>query len=595
MATNLTEPITTSTTTSTSNPHFIELDETLNLISVSCNHNEDNEAIQTRHIQLRKIFNRYLEFPTLLDPHLDDILLRNTVNDDHDDDVDDDDDDDKIKKIHSPYQGLAIQCRDWMVELLFLNQKQKQEDFSTMTSFRLNECLTTIQSLCKVRGYKTIQRFLPHDPSDLEPVLHCLMRQNQGDGDSDGLLLLQWEGVQVLLLWLAMLLSNVPFDLDTILSCEDSVFSMVESVVRRYLQDAGPTRDAAAVCLASLLSRPDASSMVCNNYLHWALDVMRNKEFCGMGGIYLKMGVVQTLATLFKMAPRTKLLLESAREMESLWQTLIEILEDAKDMYMPPMILRKMLIKLFARVGCAYLPPRVASWRYERGKRSLFSCVESASEPNLKHACATSHNITSEEHSSNLIRDEIEDVVEMLLRGLRDDATVVRWSSAKGIGRITERLPEDCADDVVEAVVDLCNERESDCAWHGSCLALAELSRRGLLLPQRLSLVVPVVVKAMQVSLFITIKIPREVFHLAFFQYDVKKGQHSVGAHVRDAACYTSWAFARAYAPSILRNYVNELSREIVLTCLFDREVNCRRAASAAFQECVGRQGADVS
>ena len=84
-------------------------------------------------------------------------------------------------------------------------------------------------------------------------------------------------------------------------------------------------------------------------------------------------------------------------------------------------------------------------------------------------------------------------------------------------------------------------------------------------------------------------------FSFSLFQYDVKKGQHSVGAHVRDAACYTSWAFARAYAPSILRDYVNELSREIVLTCLFDREVNCRRAASAAFQECVGRQGADVS
>lgn len=75
----------------------------------------------------------------------------------------------------------------------------------------------------------------------------------------------------------------------------------------------------------------------------------------------------------------------------------------------------------------------------------------------------------------------------------------------------------------------------------------------------------------------------------------MQRGQSSVGAHVRDAACYTFWAFARAYAPAILKPYVPELSPSIVVASLFDREVNCRRAASAAFQECVGRQGADVS
>jgi len=74
-------------------------------------------------------------------------------------------------------------------------------------------------------------------------------------------------------------------------------------------------------------------------------------------------------------------------------------------------------------------------------------------------------------------------------------------------------------------------------------------------------------------------------------QFDVNKGNYSVGANVRDAACYITWAFARAYEPQTLLPFVKELSQNLLNTCLFDKEVNCRRAAAAAFQEHVGRQG----
>jgi tubulin-specific chaperone D len=110
-----------------------------------------------------------------------------------------------------------------------------------------------------------------------------------------------------------------------------------------------------------------------------------------------------------------------------------------------------------------------------------------------------------------------------------------------------------------------------DSAWHGGCLALAELARRGLLLPARLGQVVPFVVQALR--------------------YDVRKGSASVGAHVRDAACYVCWAFARAYAPTVMEPYMSDLARALILASVYDREINCRRAASAAFQENVGRQG----
>ena len=77
--------------------------------------------------------------------------------------------------------------------------------------------------------------------------------------------------------------------------------------------------------------------------------------------------------------------------------------------------------------------------------------------------------------------------------------------------------------------------------------------------------------------------------------YDERRGCFSVGAHVRDAACYVCWAFARAYSPQVLRKYVTDsLAPALLVTAVFDREVNCRRAASAAFQENVGRLGADA-
>ena len=52
------------------------------------------------------------------------------------------------------------------------------------------------------------------------------------------------------------------------------------------------------------------------------------------------------------------------------------------------------------------------------------------------------------------------------------------------------------SDDVVAAVFELFSDSEGDGAWHGGCLAMAELARRGLLLPFRLPEAVPVVVKA---------------------------------------------------------------------------------------------------
>ena len=73
---------------------------------------------------------------------------------------------------------------------------------------------------------------------------------------------------------------------------------------------------------------------------------------------------------------------------------------------------------------------------------------------------------------------------------------------------MTERLPAICAEDVLDAILEFCEDIEKDHAWHGACLALAELARRGLLLPHRLEDVMPRMIQAIHVSFVGTLDIP---------------------------------------------------------------------------------------
>lgn len=63
----------------------------------------------------------------------------------------------------------------------------------------------------------------------------------------------------------------------------------------------------------------------------------------------------------------------------------------------------------------------------------------------------------------------------------------------------------------------------------------------------------------------------------------------SIGAGVRDAAAYVLWSLARTLRASQIAAHSEQLAVHLVAVSLFDREVQIRRAASAAFQESVGR------
>lgn len=236
-------------------------------------------------------------------------------------------------------------------------------------------------------------------------------------------------------------------------------------------------------------------------------------------------------------------------------------------------MLKKLRVQFVHHLGLIYLKPRVASWRYQMGSRSLLQNLENQPKE-IKEEKDENAGYHYEEHEDDLDSDcdfdALETIIAILLEHLKDPDTSIRWTAAKGIGRITGRLTLELADQIVEDVLKCFDDNETDSSWQGGCLALAELCRGGLLLPERLNEVMPKLKQALL--------------------YDINRGNHSIGAHVRDAACYVVWSFARSFMKNIMKPHVESLSTHLCILFLFDREVNCRRAASAAFQECVGRQ-----
>ena len=466
-----------------------------------------------------------------------------------------------------------------------------------------------LHAFATVRGYKTVVKFFPHEAKDLEPVVALLVRShdaamNAASPAEAEELGSAWETRATLILWLSILVL-IPFDLVTVDSqvCDGGedgaamaaaggagaeappvVMRILDLCQKKYLADPGIVRDRAAFLLARLLTRPDMPVALAA-FLDWATRALACAGSSApddeLGDItFLVPGVARSLAAIFKLGTRGALLGVAERA----WG-------DARDLAMSPAaagsaLVRQLACKVTQRIGLLFLKPRVVAWRYERGARSLVDNLaaaagstaavsvggndaESVAAP-LKMSAEQGEEEEEEEDWD--IPDGVEEVIEALLTALRDKDTVVRWSAAKGLGRVTARLPAELGDEVVGSILECFSPTEGDSTWHGACLALAELARRGLLLPERLPDAVPHVAAALS--------------------YDIRRGPHSVGAHVRDAAAYVCWAFARAYAPDVLAPHASALAPSLLVTACFDREVNCRRAAAAAFQEAVGRLGA---
>ena len=409
----------------------------------------DDEGIVGR---ICTILDRYQEQPQLLDPHLESIIT-----------------------------PLAATLRS----ACGLGGKDG-ESLAGVREVRL--ACRVLYVLAKVRGFKVVIKFFPHSVTDLEPCLDLIVRQDALDVET-------WETRYVLLLWLSILVM-VPFGLNTVDSATSgsNLIERIVDVCKKCLGEAAKTRDAAAYLLARLLTRPDMDDKAPGEggaktvgsaplvaFLQWCVVQME-----GSGGQLLLTGVHQALANIFKMGQRNSLLDKVSMVSDVLHsQTATAGLSTTQ---------RHNTCKLAQRLGLTYLPPRVAAWRYTRGHRSLLDNLRDANSLS-KHAASSSSEHATVASTANAATDasrakaqaetdrggedddeddafvpiEIEYVIDSLLQGLQDRDTVVRWSGAKGLGRVAARLPKHLANEVVEAVMALFTIEDASTVntWHG--------------------------------------------------------------------------------------------------------------------------------
>ena len=433
---------------------------------------------------------------------------------------------------------------------MLANNEEYEEDDAPRT--HLHEIATIAYTLAKVVNPKNLLSHLPHDVREFEYAFYYLIFSIKNHASRT------WEIRYFLMLWMTNTIL-VPFDLASIDSGMHDTLSLprlVIEVAKHCLRQPGNVRDISSLLVSRLLTRPDmARSEHLSEFLKWCQTVLSVEDEEDMNSFGM-VGALSAIASILKFGKRSEL-----------WPYLDFISEivTQEKLMAGNMLIIKTLVKAVQRLGLAYLKPKVVTWRYQRGMRSLIHNLHGTTQQ------PTTPDSTETEPTIDFAPMELEPVLGVLLDALKHQDTIVRWSAAKGIGRVVARLEKPEGDDVLNAVLDLFDLYEDSNGWHGGCLALAELSRRGLLLPQRFDRVIPITLKALH--------------------YEVLKGSYVVGRHVRDAGCYVCWAFARAYSPADIASYAARVSSTLLSTACFDKEISVRRAAAAAFQECIGRLG----
>lgn len=447
-----------------------------------------------------------------------------------------------------------------------------------------------LYTFCKIRGEKVIVHFLNVETRYLELLLTAFEEAELHSEADDPAERWTWEQRYIVLLWLSHLLL-APFDLSTISSMDledvagpeipgldlpkglPGITLRVIPLAVNYLASPGKERDGAKALLARMAMRRDMQQLgVLESLVRWSLSSLQRAQGEGPETVYYYLGILSFLAGILKSSSHTS-------DMEPF------------------------LASIFHAVNTLFTADTVVSktiTSFALARKMILKVMRSVIVTLLRKP-------TQDMASTDLT----ESGIAYLLETLGDNDTPVRLAASKSLSIITLKLDSDMASQVVEAVLealsfkvlwksDASGRRVRDLAavnhleWHGLMLTLSHLLYRRSPPAEQLSDIIHAL-----------------LLGLSFEQRNTSGT--SVGANVRDAACFGIWAVARRYTSEELlavpvksgfipltahdsseksedvRSMLQVLATELVTSASLDPAGNIRRGASAALQELVGR------
>lgn len=301
--------------------------------------------------------------------------------------------------------------------------------------------------ICKVRTFKVYVKFLPHELSDIDFVLNLLERQKPDTLEN-------WHTRYMLLLWMSILVLN-PFHFSRLDAHDNTEISKMERTYRickQHCHGYNSWSTVAGYMTAKFLVRNEIKEIYLSQFFDWCIEEIKNEDD------HNNCGPLIAIAAILKHGKREDLLPYAPKLLRWVLEQNFETSSD--------FLKNKFYMKIVQRLGLIFLPPKIAQWRYNRGSRSLQTNLQSKKADSVEFE---STNIPAEEEEVDDIEvpDEIEDVIEQLLHGLKSPSGDVRWLAAKGVGRVTNRLPKALGDEVVGSVIEILNPLEQHEAWHG--------------------------------------------------------------------------------------------------------------------------------